>query len=85
MSTWSEYIAPKVGATIIFLICTIIILLAIPGWYNLYLEGSTRRGEPFKYIFNDTGYDTSGTADVVSIVCAIIIFGVVIKAMTILI
>ena len=73
----AEYIASKVGYTIVIIIFILIVLLAIPGGYNLYLDTTTGRGEKSKYIFDDMGYDTSGTADAVSIICAVLLcFGV---------
>ena len=41
-----------------FLIFIIVVLLAIPGGYNLYLQSAKSRDEKnnTKYIFNDTGY-----------------------------
>lgn len=68
--SYTEYIASKAGSTIAVLIGIVILLLAIPGWYNLYLDGEKRQGKKIKYIFDDMGYDTSGVADVISMICA---------------
>jgi hypothetical protein len=73
MSTLTEKIAIYAPYAFAILIFIVIVLLAIPGLYNMYLGLSTLWGAKVKYAFDDLKYDTSGNADIISMICVVVV------------
>ena len=81
--TYADYIKKAVNVLGILVFVTIV-LLAVPGIYNMYVLVKKSRNEKdnTKYAFDELGYDKSGNADYISKICGgiiilVIVFGIV--------
>ena len=58
----------------IVIIIILIVVLAVPGFYNLYVYDvkSKNSRDTTKYAFDYFNLDSSGVADVISAICAVL-------------